>query len=149
MSLAEVMRTMKNVYEGKEPSPEWARSGKRAFASRKALDEWASREPNPSGTPSASDKNVSMREVAAFVKLISGNEDLLKEMAKTNHASIAELADELGRAPSNVARTLKKLELYGIVKLKPGPSRSKQPVLERDEVDLRVNFRSGRMSLVA
>ena len=49
--------------------------------------------------------------------LSSENQDLLKVILKNHPKSLKELEDLTGRAKSNLSRTLKTLERYGIVEL--------------------------------
>lgn len=59
---------------------------------------------------------TSMSSVAQV--LSDANQALLKLIAESHPESVSSLAREAGRATSNVSRTLKTLETYGIVKLR-------------------------------
>jgi predicted transcriptional regulator len=61
--------------------------------------------------------------------LSDDNRELLQLIGKYRPESIAELATLSGRAPSNLSRTLKTLEKYGIVKMQPVVgSRKRAPI---------------------
>jgi len=57
----------------------------------------------------------------SFAKLLSPkNRALLKLIAQTHPDSLQELADKTGRAKSNLSRTLKTMESYGLVQFENG-----------------------------
>ena len=59
---------------------------------------------------------TSMRSVAEV--LSDSNRALLKVIQETDPHSMAELAQATGRQPSNLSRTLKTMERYGLVSLR-------------------------------
>ena len=57
----------------------------------------------------------------SFAKVLSaGNRELLRIIAEKGPGSLDELAQITGRAKSNLSRTLKTMEGYGLVRLKRG-----------------------------
>src|SRR6202171_6772176 len=57
----------------------------------------------------------------SFAKVLSaGNRELLRVIAKEAPSSLDELARITGRAKSNLSRTLKTMEGYGLVRLERG-----------------------------
>jgi predicted transcriptional regulator len=55
------------------------------------------------------------------------NRTLLALIAEAEPRSLAELAALSGRAKSNLSRTLRTMERYGLVTLEPGPDRTLRP----------------------
>jgi predicted transcriptional regulator len=69
-------------------------------------------------------------------KLIDDNWPLLQEIRRRPPQSITELASRTGRSVSNLSRTLKSLELRGLVSLGSGEGLSKRPVVTYDRIEM-------------
>jgi predicted transcriptional regulator len=69
-------------------------------------------------------------------KLIDENWPLLQEIRRRPPQSITELAERTGRSMSNLSRTLKSLELRGLVCLQPGAGLNKRPVVAYDRIEM-------------
>ena len=68
--------------------------------------------------PKKDEPKVWFESVKSMAQILSSeNQDLLKVILKNNPQSLKELEELTGRAKSNLSRTLKTLERYGIVKL--------------------------------
>ncbi|MGH8227899.1 MAG: MarR family transcriptional regulator [Steroidobacteraceae bacterium] len=65
------------------------------------------------------------------------NMELIRIIAELQPASIAELSQRTGRAPSNLSRTLKRLAHYGFVLLERRPGNIVRPVAQAIEYDIR------------
>ncbi len=92
------------------------------------------------GTASAA-QPVRFRSLEAGAKLLSGrNRALLRMIVERHPRSVTELATMAGRAEQNVLRTLKKLELAGIVRLDKGEGRMRRPVLTVRKVHFEIDL---------
>jgi predicted transcriptional regulator len=69
-------------------------------------------------------------------KLIDQNWSLLQEIRRYPPQSMTELAVRTGRSLSNLSRTLKSLELRGLVSLEGGEGLSKRPVVTYDRIEV-------------
>ena len=73
----------------------------------------------------------------SFAKVLSaGNRDLLRIVAEQRPGSLDELAGMTGRAKSNLSRTLKTMEGYGLVRLERGARGRIAPRVMHDRVEL-------------
>lgn len=77
---------------------------------------------------------TSMRSLAEV--LSDENRALLRVIREEKPESLSQLAEVTGRAPSNLARTLKTMERYGLVEMK-GELRAVRPVVEVSEFVIR------------
>ncbi len=68
------------------------------------------------------------------------NRSLLRLILKKQPKSLHELAKASGRAPSNLSRTLRTMERYGLVQLEPGPNRQLIPRVNYSGVEFTVSF---------
>lgn len=69
--------------------------------------------------PGAKDPNVWFTSMESLAKILSDkNRALLHLIIESSPGSLAELADMTGRKKSNLSRTLKTMENYGLVELK-------------------------------
>ena len=69
----------------------------------------------------ADEPKVWFTSTESFVKVLSaGNRELLQIIAKDAPSSLDELARITGRAKSNLSRTLKTMESYGLIQLARG-----------------------------
>lgn len=66
------------------------------------------------------------------------NRELLKIIAEHKPETLAELSALSGRLPSNISRTLKTLEGYGIVETKK-TSRTKRPIVKALDFDIQLS----------
>ena len=86
----------------------------------------------------------------AMVKLLStDNITLLGIIATAKPRSMKQLADLVGRKESNLSRTLKKLELAGIIKFFDGDGRARMPVLIATRITLAIDLTGADKSAVA
>jgi len=69
-------------------------------------------------------------------KLIDQNWALLQEIRQHPPSSMTELATRTGRSLSNLSRTLKALELRGLVSIEGGEGLSKRPVVTYDRIEV-------------
>jgi len=84
---------------------------------------------------------ISFDSVAAVMRLLTpDNRQLLAAIENNKPASVADLARLVGRAESNVSRTLSRLVVGGFVRLKPGAGKAKVPevAIHRLTVDIDV-----------
>jgi predicted transcriptional regulator len=73
----------------------------------------------------------------SFAKVLSaGNRDLMRTIAEKAPASLDELSELTGRAKSNLSRTLKTMEAYGLVRLERGERGRIAPKILHDRVEL-------------
>jgi predicted transcriptional regulator len=68
------------------------------------------------------------------------NRVLLALIVKTQPQSLSELAETTGRAKSNLSRTLKTMERYGLVYFEQGPGRQIAPRVNCSGVKLEITF---------
>ena len=68
--------------------------------------------------------------------LSAGNRELLRVIAEKTPGSLDELAQITGRAKSNLSRTLKTMEGYGLVRLERGARGRITPKIVHDRVEL-------------
>ena len=72
------------------------------------------------------------------------NRELLSVIAETKPQSLSELAVATGRAKSNLSRTLKTMERYGLVRFEKGKGRTLVPRTPYTDVVLEVSLRASR-----
>lgn len=73
----------------------------------------------------------------SFAKVLSaGNRELLRIIAEKMPESLDELAQLTGRAKSNLSRTLKTMEGFGLVRLERGARGRIAPKVAHDRVEL-------------
>ena len=88
---------------------------------------------------SSDDPDVWFTSVESFAKVLSErNQNLLALIARKRPESIDALAALSGRAKSNLSRTLRTMERYGLVKLEKGEGRKLRPVVTFGRVELRL-----------
>jgi predicted transcriptional regulator len=68
------------------------------------------------------------------------NRALLSLISRTHPKSLSELAEKTGRAKSNLSRTLKTMENYGIIHFEQGPGRQISPKVNYSGVELELSF---------
>jgi predicted transcriptional regulator len=87
--------------------------------------------------PSKDDPKVWFRSMESFAKVLSDrNRELLATIARTKPNSVNELAQVSGRAPSNVSRTLKTMEQYGLIRFEEGEGKARAPRVAYSEIVL-------------
>ena len=87
--------------------------------------------------PSPAEPKVWFTSTESFAKILSaGNRELLRIIAERAPGSLDDLAALSGRARSNLSRTLKTMEGYGLVRLKRGERGRITPMVAHDRVEL-------------
>jgi predicted transcriptional regulator len=85
----------------------------------------------------ADDPDVWFTSVESFARILSErNRGLLAVIAQRRPDSIDSLAAASGRAKSNLSRTLRTMERYGLVRLEKGEGRKLRPVVTFEAVEL-------------
>jgi predicted transcriptional regulator len=93
--------------------------------------------------PAADDPKVWFTSIESFAKVLSDrNRALLALIADTNPGSVNELAEKTGRARSNLSRTLRTMERYGLVRFEKGAGRMQAPRVVYTDVVLDMPLRS-------
>ena len=99
--------------------------------------------------PAKDEPKVWFESLGTLSQVLSDqNRDLLKLILKTSPQSLRELAESSGRAPSNLSRTLRTMENYGLVRFEQGPNRQLVPHVNYSGVELEMPFYSGSPSAV-
>ena len=89
--------------------------------------------------PRRGEPKIWFTSLESFAKLLSArNRALLKLIAQTQPGSLQELADKTGRAKSNLSRTLKTMERYGLVQFEEGHGRNRAPRVHYTDLSLDV-----------
>jgi predicted transcriptional regulator len=85
----------------------------------------------------ANEPKVWFTSTESFAKVLSaGNRDLLRVIAEKAPGSLDELARITGKAKSNLSRTLRTMEGYGLVRLERGEHGRITPKVMHDRVEL-------------
>jgi predicted transcriptional regulator len=91
--------------------------------------------------PRPEDPKVWFTSPESFAKVLSNrNRALLATIASTHPTSLQELADQTGRKPSNLSRTLKTMERYGFVRLQRGERGRIRPEVPYRSISLELSF---------
>jgi predicted transcriptional regulator len=78
--------------------------------------------------PAADDPKIWFTSIESFARILSDkNRELLALIAETQPDSMNELAEKTGRAPSNLSRTLRTMERYGLVRFEKRSGRQLAP----------------------
>jgi predicted transcriptional regulator len=86
---------------------------------------------------SADEPKVWFTSTESFAKILSaGNRELLRVIAEKAPGSLDELARITGKAKSNLSRTLRAMEGYGLVRLERGEHGRITPKVMHDRVEL-------------
>jgi predicted transcriptional regulator len=89
-----------------------------------------------------SDAKVWFSSIESFARVLSDrNRELLGVIAETKPQSLNELAGRTGRAKSNLSRTLKTMERYGLVRFERGKGRTLAPRISCTDVVLDLSLR--------
>jgi predicted transcriptional regulator len=87
----------------------------------------------------ADDPDVWFTSLESFAKVLSEkNRGLLSLIAERRPESVDALAAATGRAKSNLSRTLRTMERYGLVRLERGEGRKLRPVVTFETVELKL-----------
>jgi predicted transcriptional regulator len=90
-------------------------------------------------TPAKDDPKVWFQSIESFAKVLSDrNRQLLMTIYETEPASVQELAVSTGRAPSNLSRTLKTMERYGLIEFEQGEGKARAPRVVYSDIVLDV-----------
>jgi predicted transcriptional regulator len=85
----------------------------------------------------ADEPRVWFASTESFAKVLSaGNRDLLRVIAEHAPGSLDELARMTGKAKSNLSRTLRTMEGYGLIRLERGERGRVRPKVIHDRVEL-------------
>ena len=87
--------------------------------------------------PARGDPQVWFTSLESLAQVLSaGYRELLRVIADKAPASLEELSQITGRAISNLSRTMKTMESYGLVRLEKGQGRKITPKVVHDRVEL-------------
>lgn len=87
-----------------------------------------------------SDPDIWFSSIESFAKVLSDkNRDLLRLIASEPFESLDALAKATGRAKSNLSRTLRTMELYGLIRLEKGDGRKLRPMVTFARVELELS----------
>jgi predicted transcriptional regulator len=91
--------------------------------------------------PANGEPKVWFQSIESFAKVLSErNRALLATIAEIQPRSVNELAARTGRAPSNLSRTLKTMERYGLVRFEVGKGRLRAPRVPYSDIVLDVSL---------
>ena len=91
--------------------------------------------------PKAHEAKVWFTSTESFAKVLSNkNRALLAVIAATHPASLQELAARTGRKASNLSRTLRTMERYGLVRLHHGERGRVRPEVPYQSISLELAF---------
>ena len=91
--------------------------------------------------PAPNEPKVWFQSLETLAQVLSvKNRALLAVIAETSPASLSELAEKTGRAKSNLSRTLKTMESYGLIHFEKGPGREIAPRVNYSGVELELAF---------
>lgn len=87
--------------------------------------------------PSANEPKVWFNSAESFARILSGpNRAMLQIIAAAAPESLARLAELTGRKKSNLSRTLRTMERYGVVELRRGSRGSVVPKVSCQTISL-------------
>ncbi len=91
--------------------------------------------------PAKNEPKVWFASLGTLSQVLSDrNRDLLKFILETRPQSLSELAERSGRATSNLSRTLRTMERYGLVHFEQGPNRQLVPRVDYAGIELEISF---------
>jgi len=94
-------------------------------------------------TPSADDPKIWFTSIESLARVLSErNRALLAVIAAEKPDSLQALADRTGRAKSNLSRTLKTMERYGLVRLERHGGRTIAPRATADRISVDLGFQT-------
>ncbi len=92
--------------------------------------------------PRRGEPKVWFTSMDSVAKVLSDrNRDLLALIAETKPESLTELAELTGREKSNLSRTLKTMERYGLVELKKGERGRLKPRVDYTDIKLDLSLK--------
>jgi predicted transcriptional regulator len=92
-------------------------------------------------TPAPGEPKVWFQSIETMSQILSDkNRALLALIATTQPQSLSALAEQTGRAKSNLSRTLRTMERYGLVRFEEGPGRQIAPRVNYAGVELKLSF---------
>lgn len=87
--------------------------------------------------PGTDEPKVWFPSIESVAKVLSDrNRELLSLISRTSPDSLNELAETTGRAKSNLSRTLRTMERYGLVRFEKGPGRQLAPRVSYTNLEL-------------
>ena len=93
--------------------------------------------------PPAHGPKVWFNSIESVAKVLSDrNRQLLALIAEEKPESLQALVERTGRAKSNLSRTLKTMERYGLVRMEKRPNRALAPRVTFDDIRLDLPLRS-------
>lgn len=91
--------------------------------------------------PSKDEPKIWFSSIESLAQVLSTKNQMLLEIIATKHPeSITELASLSGREKSNLSRTLKTMERYGLVELKPGTGKEIIPYTPYEHLKVEYNL---------
>lgn len=91
--------------------------------------------------PHAGEPKIWFSSIESFAKILSDrNRELLRIISQTKPNSLTALAESSGRAASNLSRTLKTMERYGLVHFEHRAGRERAPRVGFDRVALELTI---------
>ena len=95
--------------------------------------------------PGRDEPKVWFTSIESLAKVLSDrNRELLALIAASNPSSMHELAEKSGRARSNLSRTLKTMEKYGLVQFEKGAGRIRIPRVTYTNIEFGVPLGMGQ-----
>ena len=93
--------------------------------------------------PTAQTPKVWFTSIESVAKVLSDrNRELLTVIAEEKPESLQALVERTGRAKSNLSRTLKTMERYGLIRMEKRPNRALAPRTTYDDIRLDLSLRS-------
>ncbi|HEX4066672.1 MAG TPA: MarR family transcriptional regulator [Acidobacteriaceae bacterium] len=91
--------------------------------------------------PRRNEPKIWFESIGTLSQILSDqNRSLLRLILQKQPQSLHELAKVSGRAASNLSRTLRTMERYGLVQMEPGPNRQLIPRVHYSGVEFTVSF---------
>jgi predicted transcriptional regulator len=90
-------------------------------------------------TPAKDEPKVWFESLQSLSQVLS-DQNRVKLVIQTLPKSLNELPERSGRATSNLLRTLRNMERYGLVELEEGPNRQLVPKVNYSGVALEMSF---------
>ena len=91
--------------------------------------------------PSKDEPRIWFRSTESFARVLTEkNRALLTTISRKHPSSLEELGELTGRAPSNLSRTLKTMEKFGLVILHRGERGRIRPVVPYESIQLELSL---------
>lgn len=91
--------------------------------------------------PEADDPQIWFPSSESMARVLSEkNRALLRTIAQMQPESLSDLAEATGRAASNLSRTLRTMERYGLVRMQKGPQGAIRPEVPYTDVSLTLSL---------